>query len=155
MMQCNWKTGIHTRVTMDAQGANDLHRLFLAYKSWWSPDRIGDGWAVWIHETINDASENPRANPDGDALSFEVVLGWSKFRIAVVILLPILLSLVIGIWFNSRNWNDLSTIQTAWGIASYVATAGGRKFLVSSSSGMCQADLKISDRCTSSYPQWD
>ena len=127
-MQCNWKTGVHRRVKMDHQGTNDLRRLLLAYKSWWSPSRIGHGWAVWIHKTINDTCGNPRIHPDGEALSIEVVLGWSKFRIAVVILLPTLLSLIIGIWFNSRNWSDLSTIQTAWGIASYIATAGGCKF---------------------------
>jgi hypothetical protein len=116
---------------MNHQGANDLHRLLLAYKSWWSPSRIGHGWAVWIHKTINDISENPCIRPDGEALSIEVVLGWPKFRIAVVILLPTLLSLIIGIWFNSQNWSNLSTIQTAWGIASYIATARGCKFSMS------------------------
>jgi hypothetical protein len=97
----------------------------LAYKSWWNSDRVGVGWTTWIQKTINNSSSDPRANSDGNALSIEIVLDWPAVRISVVILLPTILSLVIGLWFNSRDWNDLSTIQSAWGIASYVVTAGG------------------------------
>jgi hypothetical protein len=44
--------------------------------------------------------------------------------------LPVLLSLAVGVWLNSRDWADLATIQTAWGTASYVVTAGGCKFVL-------------------------
>lgn len=77
---------------------------------------------------FNNYFHDPRTEPNGNALSTRVILGWSAFRISVIILLPTLLSFVIGIWFNLRGLNDLTTIQTAWGIASYVATAGGCKF---------------------------
>lgn len=60
--------------------------------------------------------------------SLELVLGWSSTRISVVVLLPVLLSLAIGIYLNSSNWSDLATIQTAWGTASFVVTAGGCRF---------------------------
>jgi hypothetical protein len=118
---------VHKQVSLEQKGTNDLRLLLLAYKSWWNSDRIGEGWTNWIHKTINNSSTDPRADSDGNSLSIEVVMGWSPFRISVVILFPTLLSLVIGIWFNSRNWSDPTTIQTAWGIASYVATAGGCK----------------------------
>jgi hypothetical protein len=137
---------VHKRVTLEQKGTNDLHLLFRAYKSWWNSDRIGEGWTRWIHKTINNSSTDPRADADGNSLSIEVVMGWSPFRISVVILLPTLLSLVIGIWFNSRDWNDLSTIQTAWGIASYVATAGGCKRCPSSESS--EANITASNCCT-------
>lgn len=117
----------HKQISLEQKGINDLRLLLLAYKSWWNSDRVGVGWTNWIHKTINNNSSDPPANSDGTALSIEVVLGWSAVRISVVILLPTVLSLVIGLWFNSRDWNDLSTIQSAWGIASYVATAGRRK----------------------------
>lgn len=110
---------------VDQEGVNDLHLLFLAYKSWSISDTIGKGWTDWIYKTINNSSNDPLVDTNGTAMSIEVVLGWSAFRISVVIVSPVLLSLVIGIWFNSRDWNDLTTIQTAWGLASYVATAGG------------------------------
>ncbi|KAK1723149.1 uncharacterized protein BDZ83DRAFT_627166 [Colletotrichum acutatum] len=48
----------------------------------------------------------------------ELVLDWSVTRFAVVILTPVVLSLVIGLWFNSKDWTDRTTIQTAWSIAS-------------------------------------
>jgi hypothetical protein len=112
-------------VPIDEQSVNDLRLLLLTYKNWRNPGQIADKWTDWIRETINSGSNDPLTGADGNALSIELVLDWSAFRISVVIVLPTLLSLVIGIWFNSRDWNDLTTIQTAWGIASYVATAGG------------------------------
>ncbi|KAL9572289.1 hypothetical protein ACKAV7_003490 [Fusarium commune] len=54
----------------------------------------------------------------------ELVLDWSVTRISIVVLVPVLLSLAIGIWLNSKAWTDLATIQTAWGTASYIVTAG-------------------------------
>jgi hypothetical protein len=60
-------------------------------------------------------------------LSLEIIFGWSPFRIVVVILGSVLLSLAISIWFQSRDPTDLSIIQVVWGIASYVATAGSCK----------------------------
>lgn len=49
-------------------------------------------------------------------------------RITIVVFFPVLLSLAVGLWLNSNDWTDLATIQTAWGTASYIVTAGGCKF---------------------------
>lgn len=83
------------------------------------------GWADWIHKCLNQNSTD--LVTDG-AYSLEIKLGWSASRISVAVLVPVILSLVIGCWFNSRDWTDLATIQTAWGIASYIATAGGCEY---------------------------
>jgi hypothetical protein len=79
----------------------------------------------WVHTALNQNSYDPA---HGDRLSIEVILDWSIPRISAVVLTPVLLSLGIGIWLNSRNWSDLATIQTAWGVASYIATAGACEF---------------------------
>jgi hypothetical protein len=78
----------------------------------------------WIKKELNQDS----ADPAKGKISLEIVLGWSIFRISIVVLTPVLLSLAIGLWLNSRNWADPTTIQTAWGVASYIATAGACKF---------------------------
>jgi hypothetical protein len=79
----------------------------------------------WITKALNQESNNPLK---GEMLSLEVILGWSAPRISVVVLAPVLLSLRIGLWLNSRNWSDATTLQTTWGVASYIATAGACKF---------------------------
>jgi hypothetical protein len=100
-------------------------QLFLdTYKQWSTPHEITHAWAAWIHQTLNNNSQKVEQG----TYSLEVVLDWSVARITIVVLLPVLLSLAVGIWLNSRDWTDLATIQTAWGTASYVVTAGGCKF---------------------------
>lgn len=94
------------------------------YQSWFVPNHIALAWANWIHQTLNHSSLDV---VDG-TYAIEVVLDWSATRISIVVLFPVLLSLATGIWLNSAAWTDLTTIQNAWGTASYVVTAGGRKF---------------------------
>ncbi|KAH7305032.1 hypothetical protein B0I35DRAFT_444682 [Stachybotrys elegans] len=120
--KCLVSTGAHKHLELDNESASDLKRLTAAYKSHWVPKRVNSGWATWIHKCLNQDSTNILT--DG-AYSLEIVLGWSATRISVAILVPVILSLAIGCWFNSREWTDLGTIQAAWGIASYIATAGG------------------------------
>lgn len=100
-------------------------QLFLhTYKQWRVPKHIALAWGDWIHQELNNNSHDVL----NGKYSLELVLGWSVTRIAVVILIPVVLSLVIGLWFNSKDWTDLTTIQTAWSIASYIVTAGGCKY---------------------------
>lgn len=124
--QCNVELGTHERVDLDSNGTADLQLLFNAYKQWRRvPDHNAEDWADWIHQGLNGSSHN--VLQDG-TYSLELVLDWSATRIATVVLFPILLSLAVGIWINAEDWTDLATLQTAWGTASYVVTAGGRKF---------------------------
>jgi len=120
----------HKRVKLSNREEQVLNQLLRAYKAWWRQDDYGEKWAEWIHTNLNDDSNNPMDPWDKGHLSLEIILGWSAARISVVVLVPIALSLAIGLWFNSRDWTDLLTIQAAWAIASYIVTAGGRKFFL-------------------------
>lgn len=121
LYKCNHKEGTHERIHLDKNGAADLQVFLHMYKSWSVPSHIALAWANWIHQTLNNNSLDV---VDG-SYAIEVVLDWSPTRISIVILFPVLLSLAIGLWLNSVAWTDLATIQTAWGTASYVVTAGG------------------------------
>ncbi|KAK1702330.1 hypothetical protein BDP67DRAFT_276800 [Colletotrichum lupini] len=121
LYKCNAKEGTHERVDLDNNGAADLQLLLHTYKQWRVPEHIALAWGDWMHQELNNDSHDVL----NGKYSLEIVLGWSVARIAVVILIPVVLSLVIGLWFNSKDWTDLTTIQTAWSIASYIVTAGG------------------------------
>ncbi|KAJ8128904.1 hypothetical protein O1611_g4729 [Lasiodiplodia mahajangana] len=121
LYKCNAEIGTHERVELDENGVADLRLLLYTYKKWYVPDRTAKLWVNWIHQALNGESDDVR----NGTYSLEIVLGWSATRISVVVLLPVLLSLAIGLYINSQNWTDLTTIQTAWSIASYVVTAGG------------------------------
>lgn len=94
------------------------------YKRWFVPGYIVKAWARWVHQELNAGSHDVR----GGKYSLELILEWSATRIIIVVLFPVLLSLAVGLWLNAEDWTDLATIQTAWGTASYIVTAGGRKF---------------------------
>jgi hypothetical protein len=121
--KCNWEDEFHEHVEAGAEDENTLSALHWAYASWSPTDK--EDWAAWIHRSLNSDYYDPTDCPISGAYSLQAVLGWSQFRISLVILGPVALSLVLGFWFQSRDPTDLATIQTAWGIASYVATAGG------------------------------
>ncbi|KAI1173951.1 hypothetical protein F4777DRAFT_556048 [Nemania sp. FL0916] len=119
--KCNPEKGTHERIELGNDQVADLQLLFHMFQKWHVSGPTARMWANWIHGFLNDQS----IYVDKGAYSLELVLGWSIMRISVVVLLPVLLSLAIGIYINAKNWSDLATIQTAWGTASYVVTAGG------------------------------
>ncbi|XEV04380.1 hypothetical protein FSHL1_009667 [Fusarium sambucinum] len=120
LYKCDANTGKHDHVNLDANGTADLYLLLSTYKSWHIPQHISRAWADWTHRTLN----NERLDVLKGEYAIELVLAWSLTRITVVVLVPVLLSLAIGIWLNAKDWTDLATIQTAWGTASYIVTAG-------------------------------
>ncbi|KAI0122439.1 hypothetical protein F4814DRAFT_408734 [Daldinia grandis] len=121
LYKCDSQRGTHEPIDLDSYGTSDLRLLLATYKQWYVTDYMAKQWAIWIHTVLNDGSHKV---PKG-SYSLELVLDWSAKRISAVVLLPILLSIAIGIWLNSKDWTDLATIQTAWGTASYIVTAGG------------------------------
>ncbi|RYP41381.1 hypothetical protein DL767_001019 [Monosporascus sp. MG133] len=121
LYKCDPKRGIHERVDLDSAGVADLQLLVATYKQWHVSKAVTQAWADWIHQTLNNTSQDVLEG----TYSVEIVLDWSVNRISVVVLLPVLLSLAIGLWLNSKDWTDLATIQTAWGTASYIVSAGG------------------------------
>ncbi|KAK4452192.1 hypothetical protein QBC34DRAFT_435989 [Podospora aff. communis PSN243] len=123
LYRCITSTGSHQQLQMDDAALADLRQFKAAYKkNPWPPAAVSEKWTQWVFDCLDNRSLNVL---DEGAYSLEVVLGWSPSRIAIAVLSPVLLSFAVGLWFNSRDWNDLATIQTAWGVASYIATAGG------------------------------
>ncbi|KAH8592034.1 hypothetical protein B0O99DRAFT_577743 [Bisporella sp. PMI_857] len=121
LYRCNADNRTHERIDLDSNGIADLQLLLDTYKNWHVPNYITLAWANWIHQSLNGSSHNVLKG----TYALELVLDWSATRISIIVLLPVLLSLAIGLWLNSSDWTDLATIQTAWGTASYVVTAGG------------------------------
>nr|RBQ94716.1 hypothetical protein FVER53263_20694 [Fusarium verticillioides] len=120
LYKCDVDTGTHKRVNLDDNGVADLQLFMRSYRRWHVPRHISLAWSDWIHCTLN----SKRLHILEGEYGLELVLDWSVTRISIVVLIPVLLSLAIGIWLNSRAWTDLATIQTAWGTASYIVTAG-------------------------------
>ncbi|KAF5553493.1 hypothetical protein FNAPI_6725 [Fusarium napiforme] len=118
--KCHADTGTHKRINLDDNGVADLQLFMGTYRRWLVPRHISLAWSDWIHCTLN----NKRLDILEGEYGLELVLDWSVTRISIVVLVPVLLSLAIGIWLNSKAWTDLATIQTAWGTASYIVTAG-------------------------------
>ena len=126
LYKCLVPSGAHQRLELDSSARADLRLLKAAYKKLLSvPDEVNEKWAEWVFDCLDGRSMDVM---NKHALSLEVVLGWSPSRISIAVLSPVFLSLIIGFWFNSRDWQDLSTIQAAWGIASYIVTAGGCEY---------------------------
>jgi hypothetical protein len=94
------------------------------YRRWHVPGHITLAWSNWIHCTLN----NKRIDILEGKYAIKLVLDWSVMRIAIVVLVPVLLSLAIGIWLNSKVSTDLAIIQTARRTALYIVTAGACKY---------------------------
>ncbi|KPM37516.1 hypothetical protein AK830_g9035 [Neonectria ditissima] len=110
--QCFPQEGFHRRIILPAHAIEDMRNLVTTYKMLHVSSGMSSDWADWITSNINE--EN---------YALEIVFDWSPLRVSIALLMPMVLSLAIGLWFNSRDWTDLATIQTAWGVASYVVTA--------------------------------
>ncbi|KAH6844601.1 hypothetical protein B0I37DRAFT_165538 [Chaetomium sp. MPI-CAGE-AT-0009] len=121
--RCLTASGSHEQLAMDDAARADLRQFKAAYKKRpWPPAVVNEKWTQWVFDCLDNGTLD---TTDVGAYSLEVVLGWSPSRIAIAVLAPVMLSLVVGLWLNARDWGDLATIQMAWGVASYIATAGG------------------------------
>jgi hypothetical protein len=60
---------------------------------------------------------------DGSCLSLELIYSWSAFRLSVVVVVPLLLSLAIGIWYMKITGD----VVAAWTISLYVVTSAAGK----------------------------
>lgn len=108
---------------------NETLRIFHRAYTAWSPSKSKE-WAAWVQENLNSRKLRSGLGPPSRAICLEMVIDWCPTRISIVVLVPVLLSLIIGIWYQSKDPNDMNTIQTAWTIASYIASAGGCKSLL-------------------------
>lgn len=114
-----------------------LASFFTDYTHWAaSPDK-SDGrteevscrWGRWVRLNFNgaDFEDTPPGQRPSPYLSLELVLRWSPLKIAIYGLTPILLSLVVGFWYQFTQQGDpIAVAQAAWGISSFIVAASGR-----------------------------
>jgi len=158
--------GTHTRIELDAQTERILCQLWIYFNKWHASAAANRRFADWIHENLNHSSYEP-AYPSAEkiqkmnhfddsgnwqprrehqlhnedcALSLEIVIGWSAFRISLAVLLPVTLSMVIGIWYQKATGD----VATAWVLATYVVTTAGSKYYCS----FCEQLLIASSNCS-------
>lgn len=134
------KQGIHSRIRVDQSTQNILIDMFRAYNS----DRrdFDSRWLSFVHKELNNMESNPRLGKH----SLQLVLSWSALKLVIWGSTPIILSLVIGFWymFKSHPGEDpVAIVQTAWGISSYIVTAGARKYYPQSSHASFRSNSKI------------
>jgi hypothetical protein len=151
--QCNWLIGTHTRIIeVDYQVETTLYQLWGAFNKFWTSYAENRVWAAWIHENLNSSSYQPDHPPaariaemsyfdeactwqprnhqqhDKDcALTLELVLGWSATRISIAVSIPVILSMVIGFWYQKATGD----VATAWVLGTYVVTSAGSRSISS------------------------
>ena len=150
--QCDWRAGSHSSVSLKSEEERTLRQMLLAYRSWSRDSYVDDSWAQWIHSSLNNGNADPKGNSRDRSLSLEVVLGWSPLRLTVAVCFPVALSLAIGLWMQSRDPTDLTTIQTAWTVASYVVTASARKLFPNPSDGEFSEASHLADCVLQLWP---
>lgn len=113
----------HIGVSLDPSEWHKLHLLVGAYHSWAIPNGAGPNWTDWLRRVLNHGGMDPGDTSRNEAYCIEAVLGWSKFRIFVAIVIPIIASLVAGLHIQKEPDDlDFNKIQTAWTVGGYVVT---------------------------------
>jgi hypothetical protein len=99
-----------------------MSQFFLAYKASYrhSDDTVAIAWQGWVHKNLNDSKNNPLEG----RYSLQLLYDWSSFRLSFVVIIPLLLSFVIGLWYMV----DTGDVVTAWTIALYIVTAAAGEF---------------------------
>jgi hypothetical protein len=144
--------GTHRRIELDSQAERILGQLWSGFHKLQASSEANRRFADWIHENLNHSSYEPaypsatrisemnefdkygnwQPRPDhlqhneDCALSLELIMGWSGFRISLTILAPVTLSLVVGLWYQKATGD----VATAWALATYVVTSGGSKLIL-------------------------
>jgi hypothetical protein len=144
--ECHPREGYHSVLKICDETKRTLTELYKEMQSG-EPD-YGSRWLVWIQRHFNNIPESTfkeifHKNPDGrpstlgtvnaesGKYALQLILHWSMPKIVFWGFLPILLSLAIGFWYmyepRDPGEDPLAIVQTAWGIASYIITAGARE----------------------------
>lgn len=103
---------------------------------------VDSTWLAFLHKELNNMDSNPREG----RYSLQLVLSWSAPKLVIWGSIPILLSLFIGFSyiFKSHTGEDpVAIVQTAWGIASYIVTAGACKYYHRQGHAPCLSDLEV------------
>jgi hypothetical protein len=121
--QCDPSAGHHTRALLTSNQRATLRSLYNSY-NWRGRGTSEFLWDDWIFMHLNASSRNP----EHGKYSIEILLSWSVLRLSIVTSIPVILSLSVGLWYQTLPVTDGSDpTGTAWIIATYIITAGACK----------------------------
>jgi hypothetical protein len=117
--ECHPKHSYHTPVEIDSRTEATMASMFADYAS--VKIDYEDRWHIWVQNNFNN-----RAGKTSDGhLALQLVLRWFIKKMMAYIAFPIILSLVIGLWYMQKPGDRDSVNQTAWTITSYIITTAG------------------------------
>jgi hypothetical protein len=67
-----------------------------------------------VQKNLNNGKNNPLEG----RYSLQLIYDWSSYRLALVVVIPLLMSIAIGFWYMT-----VGDVVTAWTLALYIVTA--------------------------------
>lgn len=124
LYQCHPGKSYHSAPEISNETKRYLAEMYRDYRT----GLIGRNprWLDWIHENFNNSSNNPTVG----TYSLQLVLQWSPARLIIWSIVPIVLSLAVGLGYMLKTHpgeDYVAVVQTAWTIASYIVTTATRK----------------------------
>ncbi|KAJ8062660.1 hypothetical protein OCU04_009182 [Sclerotinia nivalis] len=133
LYKCDIEKGAHVKVILREEEKMVLRRFYAAYKGKmvrglpgfareeWDED-VGEAWMKWVGSNLNGGKEETGEEAGGPLegrWSLELVYDWCPYRLSAVVITPLLLSLIVGVWYMESNGD----VITAWTLALYIVTA--------------------------------
>ena len=118
MYECFPDEAYHVPVDLDPQTSSTLDEFYHDYTH--NREETQRRWLPWVQEHVNEGDHGNGRRRFG----LQIVQRWSATNLSVYESVPLLLSLAIGIWYQSMIEGDRSTVeQTAWTICGYIIAA--------------------------------
>ncbi|KAH0428607.1 hypothetical protein CcaCcLH18_08873 [Colletotrichum camelliae] len=121
--QCFIHSDDHAPRQLDRETQRSLELFFAAFRSGGNKKHGNHRWIQWVHQEFNSASVDPAEGK----YTLELKLDWSAPKFVFWGMAPILLSIVIGLWYMLKPLEEgadyIAVVQTGWTIASYIVTA--------------------------------
>lgn len=151
MYRCHPEEGYHSTPNISHETTLCLVELYRNYRTEKKDHK--NRWMDWIHENFNNDSNDPKEG----GYTLQLLLQWSALKLIIWSSIPIIFSLVIGLWYmiNPQPGEDyLAIVQTAWAIASYIVTTAARKYDVMLDLPMTNHTSSCACHCCFHYPIW-
>lgn len=106
--KCDISRGAHIPLFLNASQKTVLAQFFLAYKAskHHSDEAVAIAWHGWVHRNLNDTKNNPLEG----RYSLQLIYEWSSYRLCFIVLVPLLLSFVLGVVYMIETGD----VITAW-----------------------------------------
>jgi hypothetical protein len=125
LYRCHPSQDYHSNPDISDETTRCLVELYRNYRT--EKKDYQDRWMDWIHKNFNSDS----INPEDGKYALQLPLRWSPLKLITWSSMPIIFSLVIGLWYmiNPHPGEDyVAVVQTAWTVASYIVTTAARKY---------------------------